>query len=462
MAAIEIIAGNEPPQNAMGTRPVNRLLLSMAIPMMFAMLVQSLYNIVDRIFVARLGETALAAVSLTFPLQMLLLHISVGTGVGVNALLSKSLGERNFALVRRSALNGLFLGVLTSLVFVSVAFWGVDFYFQNQKVSGAILAYGRDYLRLVCLFSFTLVGQVLLERLLMSTGKVVCQMISQIAGALINLALDPIMIFGLFGCPRLEVAGAAVATVIGEAAAMLLALYFNLRKNKEIDFSLKGFRPDWAVLGRIYSVGIPSILLGALGSVMVYGLNRILLGTAASASAVAVLGVYFGLQSFIFMPVFGLNNALIPIVAFNFGARQKRRIWRAIELSCLYAVGLMTLGLLIFQIFPAELLRLFNATPQMLAVGVPALRIISAHYIFAALCIEAISVFQALGHGLESLCAAAFRQLALLLPAAWLLSLLPDANAIWWSFPLAEIGSLIMVAALIQRVYARQIRPLPD
>ncbi|GBR77485.1 putative efflux protein MATE family [Candidatus Termititenax dinenymphae] len=445
-------------ENKMGTMPISKLLLSMAIPMMIAMLFQALYNIVDSIFVARLGEEALAAVTLAFPLQMIMLHIGVGTGVGVNALLSRSLGERNFSRVNKTAMNGLFLAGISALVFMAIGFLGVNAYFGSQTSNPQILKYGNDYLFWVCVFAPTLFGQVMFERLLMSTGKTQYQMVSQIAGALTNIVLDPIMIFGLFGFPRLEVVGAAVATVIGEGVAMSVALYFNLAKNHEIDFSFKGFRPDWQIIRRIYRVGVPSILMASLGSVMVYGLNRILIGF--TATAVAVLGVYFRLQSFIFMPVFGLNNAMVPIVAFNFGARNKVRIIHTVELSLIYALGIMLLGMLAFHIFPDKLLGLFNAGAEMLRIGVPALQVISLHFIFAAVCIVMISVFQALGRGIESLILAFARQILVLLPAAWLLSLTGDVRMIWWSFPIAEGVAVLFALGFFRRAYVRKIKPL--
>ncbi|MDR1998049.1 MAG: MATE family efflux transporter [Candidatus Margulisbacteria bacterium] len=454
MESIEI----KQPENKMGTMPISRLLISMAIPMMIAMLFQSLYNIVDSIFVARLGENALAAVTLAFPLQMVMLQVGVGTGVGVNALLSKSLGERNFERVHKSALHGLFLAALSAAVCVLIGFWGVDFYFQTQTADPQILQYGRDYTVPLCFFAVTLFGQVTLERLLMSTGKTSYQMLSQIAGALTNIILDPIMIFGLCGFPRLEVTGAALATIIGECVACALALYFNLRKNHEINFSLKGFRPDRAIIRAIYRVGLPSILMASLGSVMVYGLNRILIGF--SATAVAALGVYFRLQSFIFMPVFGLNNALVPIVAYNFGARNKARILRAIELGILYALGIMLCGSLIFQVFPEQLLGWFNAGAEMLRIGIPALQIISLHFAFASVCIVMISVFQALGRGIESLILAFARQILVLLPAAWLLSLTGRVTAIWWAFPIAECAAMACALGFFYRAYQRKIKPL--
>jgi Na+-driven multidrug efflux pump len=294
----------------------------------------------------------------------------------------------------------------------------------------------------------------------MSTGKTHYQMISQMVGALTNIILDPIMIFGLFGFPRLEVVGAAVATVIGEGVAMGLALYFNLHKNHEIKFSFRGFRPDWQIIRGIYAVGLPSILMASLGSVMIYGLNRILMGF--TATAVAVLGVYFRLQSFIFMPVFGLNNAMVPIVAFNFGAKRKARIIRTIELSLMYALGIMTVGILIFQLFPDKLLGLFNAGTEMLRVGVPAMRIISLHFIFAAVCVVMISLFQALGRGIESLILAFARQILVLLPAAWLLSLTGNVLMIWWAFPIAEGVAVLFALGFFRRAYLRKINPLEN
>ncbi|MDR1114096.1 MAG: MATE family efflux transporter [Candidatus Margulisbacteria bacterium] len=459
----EIVEINEPlpQQNKMGTQPINRLLLGMALPMMFAMLVQSLYNIVDRIFVAYLSEDAFAAVSLTFPAQMLMLQVAVGLGVGINALLSRSLGERNFTQAHKAAQNGLFLAGLAAVVFMVFGGWGTEIYFRSQNVSGLLLQYGQEYLSLVSLFSATLVGQIILERLLMSTGKAFYQMISQIVGALVNIVLDPIMIFGLLGCPAMGVPGAAVATVLGEGSACALALYFNLTKNKEINFSFRSFRPDFAIIRKICAVGVPAILMGALISLTVYGQNRVLMGMAEASTAVAVLGAYFGLESFVFMPVFDLNNALIPIVAYNFGAKNKRRMLRALELGCLYTLGIMLLGTLLFQVFADKLLLIFNATEQMLLIGTPALRIISLSYVFFALGIILNSVFQALGHGLESFLATAFR-LGVLLLSVWLLSLTGVLATVWWSSPISGVAALLFSLFLFARIYEKQIKPLPD
>jgi putative MATE family efflux protein len=445
-----------PSGNVMGTMPLNRLLLSMSIPMMISMMVQALYNIVDSIFVARINENALTAVSLAFPVQILMFSTGLGTGVGINAFLSRSLGERNFDRVNKAAANGLFLVWTSSLLFVIVGFFFAEPFFRSQTNIEEIVRYGKDYLFVVCVFSAAVFSQVTFERLLASTGKTFYSMISQGAGALINIILDPIMIFGLFGFPRMEVRGAAIATVIGQAAAALIALYFNLTKNHEVKLSFRGFRPDGAIIKNIYRVGIPSILMQSIGSVMTYGFNRILISFTETAAA--VFGVYFRLQSFIFMPVFGLNNAMVPIVAFNYGARQKERITRTITLSIRYAVGIMLLGALAFELFPGALLTMFNATGEMLAIGTSALRIIAIHFLLAGFCVVFISVFQALGNGMESLFVSFARQILVLLPAAWLLSLSGSVHMVWWSFPIAESAALIISSVLIKRIYDRRIK----
>jgi putative MATE family efflux protein len=456
----EISAGRRPenPENKMGVMPVHRLLLSMSVPMVIAMLVQALYNVVDSIFVARLGEDALTAVSLAFPVQALLIGVGIGTGVGVNAFLSRSLGEKNFENVNKTALNGIFLAWLSCAAFMAAGFFGSTAFFLTQTTQPEIVRYGRDYLFVICVFSFGVFNQITFERLLTSTGKTFYSMISQITGAVTNIILDPIMIFGLLGFPRMEVTGAALATVIGQTAGALVALYFNLRKNREIRFSLKGFKPSIEIAGRIYAVALPSILMSSLGSVMVYGLNTILISFTATAAA--VFGVYFKLQSFVFMPIFGLNNGMVPILAYNFGARKRDRVVQTIRLGLTYAVGIMALGMAVFHALPDELLFLFNATTEMLAIGVPALRIISLHYVFAGFCIVFLSVFQALGNGMESLVVAVSRQLILLLPIAWLLSLTNAVNAIWWAFPATEFITLLLCLFLMKRVYDKKLRCL--
>jgi putative MATE family efflux protein len=446
------------PENKMGVMPVHRLLLTMSVPMVIAMLVQALYNVVDSIFVAQIGENALTAVSLAFPLQMLIIGVGVGTGVGVNAFLSKSLGEKNFDAVNKSAMNGIFLAWISCGVFMAVGFSVVEAFFLTQTDTREIIEYGRDYLSVICIFSFGVFNQIMFERLLTSTGKTFYSMISQTVGAVTNIVLDPIMIFGLLGFPRMEVAGAALATVIGQTAGACLALYFNLRKNHEIQLSLRGFRPSFEIIRRIYAIGLPSLLMASLGSVMTYGLNGILISFTATAAA--VFGVYFKLQSFVFMPIFGLNNAMVPVLAYNFGARKKERIVKTIKLSLMYAIGIMLLGTAVFHLFTNRLLMMFNATPEMLVIGVPALRIISTHFFFAGFCIVSLSVFQALGNGMASLTVAVSRQLILLLPIAWLLSLTGSVNAIWWTFPVTEFVTLLLCAVFMKRIYVEKIREM--
>jgi putative MATE family efflux protein len=449
---------SQPRENKMGVMPVPKLLLNMSIPMIISMLVQALYNVVDSIFVARINEQALTAVSLAFPIQSLMIGVGVGTGVGVNAFLSKSLGEKNFGIVNKSAQNGVFLAWLSCAAFMVFALVGSEAFFATQTDIGEISGYGYDYLSIICGMSFGMFSQIIFERLLISTGKTFYSMISQSVGAITNIILDPIMIFGLLGFPRMGVSGAALATVIGQTAGAILGFYFNIRHNHEIRLSIRGFRPDAAIIKRIYAVGLPSILMASLGSLMTYGLNTLLI--SFTATAVAVFGVYFKLQSFVFLPIFGLNNGMVPIIAYNYGARKKDRVIQTIKISVACAVGIMLLGAAVFQIFPKELLAQFNATPDMLAIGVPALRIISIHFLFAGFCIVSLSVFQALGDGTESLIVAVSRQLILLLPIAWLLSLSGSVNAIWWTFPITEAATLLLCVFLIKRVYDRKIKAI--
>jgi putative MATE family efflux protein len=446
------------PENRMGVAPVHKLLLSMSIPMVISMLVQALYNVVDSIFVAQISENALTAISLAFPIQSLMIAVGVGTGVGINAFLSRSLGEKNLDNVNKAAVNGIFLAWMSCAVFMVVGIFGSDAFFRTQTDIQEIVEYGQDYLSIICIFSFGMFSQITFERLLISTGKSFYAMISQSVGAVTNIILDPVMIFGLWNFPKMGVAGAALATVIGQSIGALLAVYFNLRKNREIKLWQKRFRPNGVIIKRIYAVGLPSILMASLGSVMTYGINRILISFTATAAA--VFGVYFKLQSFVFMPIFGLNNGMVPILAYNFGAKKKDRITKTIELAVMYAVGIMSLGIAVFQFFPDKLLALFNATEDMLSIGVPALRIISIHYVFAGFCVVFISVFQALGNGMESLFIAVARQLILLLPMAWLLSFTGNVNAIWWSFPAAECLTLAFSAILLKRVYNKRIKTI--
>ncbi len=446
--------------NKMGVMPVNRLLITMSIPMMISMLVQALYNIVDSIFVAQINENALTAVSLAFPIQNLMIAVGTGTGVGINALLSKSLGEQNHEKASKTANNGVFLGLMSCVIFLIFGLFGTKFFYSTQTDIGQIVEYGQQYVSICCVFSVGLFGQLTFERLLQSTGKTIYTMFTQSLGAIINIILDPILIFGLLGFPKMGVAGAAVATVTGQTVAALLALYFNLKKNHEITLSAKTFKPDGAIIKAIYSVGVPSMIMIAIGSIMTYGINRILL--TFTATATAVFGIYFKLQSFVFMPVFGLNNGMVPILAYNYGARNTQRMTKTIKLSVIYAVSIMALGFMVFQIFPHELLTWFNASENMLSIGVPALRIISISFLFAGYCILVTSVFQALGNGLKSLIVSVLRQLVVLLPAAYLLSLTGFVNAVWWAFPIAEIASVISCTVFLKRIYDEKIRPIDE
>lgn len=447
------------PENKMGVMPIRRLLITMSAPMMASMLVQALYNIVDSVFVAQINENALTAVSLAFPVQNFMIAVGSGTGVGINALLSRSLGEKNSTNANKAACNGVFLALLSCLAFVIFGFLGVRPFFQAQTDVTEILNYGWEYLFVCSVFSFALFGQITFERLLQSTGKTFYTMITQALGAIINIILDPIMIFGYFGCPKMGVTGAAVATVIGQTMAMLLAIYFNLTKNHEISLAFKKFKPDMAIIKKIYAVGLPSIIMISIGSVMTFGMNKILLSFTPTAAA--VFGVYFRVQSFVFMPVFGLNSGMVPILAYNLGAKKRSRLTKTIKLGIKYAIAIMLVGFVVFQSIPDKLLLLFNATPEMLAIGVAALRIISVSYLFAGFCVVAGSVFQALGNGMYSLIVSLARQIGVLLPAAYLLAQAGSVNLVWWAIPIAEIASVTFSAIFMRRIYDQEIRPLP-
>ena len=452
--------GQAPRENKMGVMPIPKLLYSMSIPMIISMLVQALYNIVDSVFVAQINENALTAVSLAFPVQNLMIAVASGTGVGVNALLSRSLGEKNHEQANKAANNSILLTLCSYLVFALVGIFGSRLFFATQTSDPQIQEYGFQYLSIVCVMSFGLFIQVNMERLLQSTGLTFYTMITQGTGAIINIIFDPILIFGLFGFPEMGVAGAALATVFGQIVAMCLGLYFNFKKNPEIKLSLKRMRFDGPTVKNIYIVGVPSILMMSIGSVMTYGMNKILL--MFSSTAAAVFGVYFKLQSFFFMPVFGLNNGMVPIIAFNYGARNKKRILHTIRLSCITAVCVMACGLAVFQLIPDVLLKLFNASDDMLAIGCQALRTISLSYVFAGFCIVIGSVFQALGNGVYSLTTSFCRQLCVLLPTAFILAKLFGLNAVWYSYPIAEIASIIITLILFRRIYKNKIQPLGE
>lgn len=445
-------------ENKMGTMTVNKLLISMSLPMIISMLVQALYNVVDSMFVAQISENALTAVSLAFPLQSLMIAVGVGTGVGVNAVLSKSLGQKDFESANKAASNGIILSFLSYVIFALIGVFLTGVFFKSQTSNVEIINHGSQYIYICTILSVGLFGQIILERLLQSTGKTFYTMITQGIGAIINIILDPILIFGLFGAPEMGVAGAAVATVTGQIIAMFLALYFNLKKNHEIKLNKKVFKLDIKIIKRIYAVGVPSIVMQSIGSVMTFGLNKILIGFTPTATA--VFGVYFKLQSFVFMPVFGLNNGMVPIVAYNYGAKNEERVTKTIKLSTVYAMGIMLVGFLIFQAFPKQLLCLFNASEDMLRIGIPALRIISINFIFAGFCVIASSVFQALENGMLSLVVSAVRQLIAILPLAFIFGQVFGVNAIWFAFPVSEIIAVILSAMFMKKVYNEAIKPI--
>jgi putative MATE family efflux protein len=427
-------------ENKMGIMPVGKLLITMSLPMMISMVVQALYNIVDSVFVSRVSEDALTAVSMAFPLQALCIALGAGMGVGVNALLSKSLGAKDNDMVNKSALNGLFMTFVSYLVLLVIGIFAVKPFYMIQTDSADIIQYGTDYLSVICCFSFGMFFQFTFERLLQSTGRTFQTMITQTVGAVTNIILDPIFIFGYFGVPAFGVKGAAIATVIGQIIAAVLALIMNIKVNTDIDFSLKGFKPDIKIIGMIYKVGLPSIIMQSIGSVMVFCLNKILI--VFSSTAVAVFGVYFKLQSFVFMPVFGLNNGLIPIMAYNYGAKKKDRMIKTIKCGLLIAFSIMSVGMVVFELFPDAILALFEASDNMLAMGKVALRTIAIHFPIAAICIVLGSAFQALGNAVYSMFVSIARQLVVLIPVAYALSKLGNVNYVWWCFPIAEIMSL--------------------
>lgn len=437
-------------ENKMGTMPVNRLLITMSIPMIISMLVQALYNVVDSVFVSQINENALTAVSMAFPIQNLMIAVAVGTGVGTNALLSRSLGEKNQDMANKAANNSVFLACASYVIFLILGLTSSELFYRLQTDIPEIINYGREYVFFVCVLSFGLFLQVAFDRLLQATGRTFYTMFTQGSGAIINIILDPILIFGWFGFPRMEVTGAALATVIGQIIAMIISAVMNVTKNADIQLKFKTMRPDKEVIGRIYSVGLPSIVMSSIASVMTFCMNKILM--SFSSTATAVFGVYFKLQSFVFMPVFGLNNGMVPIIAFNYGAKQKQRIMKTMKLAMMYAFGMMLIGLVIFQLCSSMLLEMFNASDAMLSIGVPALRIISIGFLFAAFSIISISMLQALGHGIYSMLISVGRQLIVLIPVAYLLSKTGNLNLVWLAFPLAEIMAISLSSVFLRKV----------
>ena len=454
-------------ENKMGTMPVGKLLINMATPMIIAMLVQALYNVVDSYFVSRIStdeaikESAIAAMSLSFAIQNILIGFATGIGVGVNALLSKSLGEGNQDRANRTAGNGVVLMFICTAVFILFGIFGAGHYFDLMSDAPLTVEFGTNYIRICCVLSLGIFIEILGERLLQSSGRTIYTMITQGTGAVVNIILDPILIFGLGPFPRMGIEGAAVATVIGQWIAATLAVIFNLKFNPDIQFSLSSLKPKKEVILPILTVGIPTVIMTSIGSVMNMGINGILQGfTQYGEVPVNVFGIYFKLQSFFFMPLFGLNNATISIVAYNYGARRPDRIVKVLKIVCIGALCFMLIGLAAFQTIPQVLLGIFDQSEVFLTLGSRALRTISICFPFAAVCIALGASFQALGNGIYSTIVSLCRQLIVLLPAAYLLSLSGDVNAVWWAFPIAELMSLAATTVLFLRIFRQKIRPL--
>lgn len=448
-------------ENKMGVMPIGKLIITMSLPMMISMLVQALYNVVDSVFVSRVSQDALTAVSLAFPVQNLMIGFATGTGVGVNALLSRSLGEKDYQKSNKVAVNGMFLAFMTAILFLLFGFFGTKLFFKTQIATDSpIFTYGVDYLSVCCIFSFGVFGQIMCERLMQSTGKTTLSMITQLIGAIINIILDPLLILGIGPFPRLEAKGAAIATVVGQIVAFLVGLIINAKFNKEIELKWKGFKPDGKMIGEIYKIGVPSIIMVAIGSVMTYAINKILLGFTDTAAA--VFGIYFKLQSFVFMPVFGLNNGIIPIIAYNYGAQNKHRMTKTVKISLILACSIMAVGTLLMWIMPETMLKLFDASDDLLAIGVPALRTISTSFVVAGFCICIGSVFQAIGKSYFSMIVSIARQLIVLIPVAYLLSKTGILDRVWLAFPIAETVSLFVSVLCYVYVYKNVIAKVGD
>ncbi len=445
-------------ENKMGVMPVGKLLANMALPMILSMLVQALYNVVDSMYVSQVSESAVTALSLAFPVQNLQIGFAVGIGVGVNSLLSKSLGEKNQEAANRAAGNGMVLMFIATALFMLFGIFGARPYYEMQSDVAETVEGGIAYTSICCIFCLGSFMEVLGERLLQATGRTVHTMITQGIGAIINIILDPIFIHGWFGIPAMGIAGAAVATVIGQWVAGLLALYFNEKQNPEVQFGKRYAKLEGKTVKTILTVGVPSIVMNGIGSIMNFGMNQILQGFTETATS--VFGIYFKLQSFFFMPLFGLNNATISIIAFNYGARKPERITKTLKLAVGSALCLMTAGLLVFQFVPDVLLGLFNPSPEFLEMGRACLRTISWSFPVAAVCISLGASFQALGNGIYSTITSLCRQLFVLLPVAYLLSLTGNIHLVWLSYPIAEVVSGSLTTFFFMRIYRQKIHPL--
>ena len=450
-------------ENKMGTMPVGKLLFTMALPLVLSMLVQAFYNVVDSFYVSRISDSAVTALGLAFPVQNLIIGCSTGVGVGMNALLSKSLGQGNQERANQAAGNGIFLSICFALAFVVFGLVGARPYYAVQSAVAETVEGGTAYISICTLFSLGIFVEILGERLLQASGRTVYTLFTQGLGAVLNIILDPLFIFGFepLGIAPMGIAGAAVATVIGQWVAAIMAVIFNLFCNPDVQLKLRYIRPDPAIVKKILSIGVPSMIMMAIGSVMNFGMNQIFLGFKDyGETAAGVFGIYFKLQSFVLMPLFGLNNASISILAFNYGARQPKRITKTLKLSTATALTIMVLGLTVFQVFPDQLLGIFNPSDTFMTLGKSALRIVSLHFPIAAICIALGASFQALGNGIYSTITSLCRQLLALLPAAYLLSLTGNVHAVWWAFPIAEIVSATVTLILFSRIYKKRIKPL--
>ena len=452
------MSNNPLQENKMGVMPVGKLLANMALPMILSMLVQALYNVVDSVYVSRISESAVTALSLAFPVQNLQIGFAVGIGVGVNSLLSKSLGEKNQEAANRAAGNGMVLMFIVTAAFMLFGIFGTRPYYEMQSTVADTVEGGIAYTSICCIFTMGIFMEILGERLLQATGRTVYTMITQGVGAIVNILLDPVFIFGWFGIPAMGIAGAAVATVIGQWIAAFLALYFNEKHNPEVQFGKRYAKLEWKTVRTILTVGVPSIIMNGIGSFMNFGMNQILQGFTETATS--VFGIYFKLQSFFFMPLFGINNATISIIAFNYGARKPERIMKTLKIASVSALGLMTAGLLAFQLIPDVLLGMFNPSPTFLEIGRVALRTISWSFPVAAVCISLGASFQALGNGMYSTITSLCRQLLVLLPVAYLMSLSGNVDYVWLSYPIAEIVSGSLTVFFFTRIYRQKIKPL--
>ena len=454
-------------ENKMGVMPVGKLLVNMAVPMIMSMLVQALYNVVDSVYISQYSQDAVTALGLAFPVQNVQIGCAVGIGVGVNSMLSKSLGEGNRQMANQVAGNGIFLGLLFTAIFMLFGAFGTRFYYSVQTDNQAILESGIQYTSVCCLFTLGIYFEVLFERMLQATGRTFYTMITQGVGAVINIVLDPVFIFGVewLNIPEMGAAGAAIATVAGQWAAAVLALIFNLKVNHDVQLSVKNIRPRAYVIKPVMAIGVPSIIMNSVSSVMNFSLNQILMGfekvaVGVGETATAVFSIYYKLQSFFFMPLFGLNNATISVVAFNYGARKPERITKTLKLAVGGALCFMIAGLLTFELIPGTLLSIFNLSGTFMEIGKTALRLIAIHFPIAAVCIALGASFQALGNGMYSTITSLCRQLLVLLPVAWLLSLSGNVHMVWWAFPIAELVSLTVTMICFVRIYRRKIKPL--